>query len=187
MELMELVKKIYNDAYTFDQMGCSSPQTIYFLGNESDNKGAIQKLQKDVEKYLFNKYEYDINSLASMKLNRMVSDIIGGIINKHSGNNNFKLLAIGNEIDESILHGCGGGYFYYKEIEDIGAIYSLKRPKVQTITYWGLSEREKEQLIDLSKGEGIDRIVPMGEALSFHYIWDGYNLFDELSRKVRIV
>jgi hypothetical protein len=35
-------------------------------------------------------------------------------------------------------------------------------------------------------GEGIDRVVPLGRALEFNYVWDGYNLLDELSKKVQV-
>jgi hypothetical protein len=91
-----------------------------------------------------------------------------------------------NNSDESVLHGCGGGYFYFKKVFNINDVKVFKNPKVQTIAYWGLSNAELNQLKNSSVGEGIDRIVPMGEALNFHYIWDGYNLFDELSKKVFI-
>jgi hypothetical protein len=56
--------------------------------------------------------------------------------------------------------------------------------KVQTLSHWGFADEELLDLNKLSNCEGLDRIVPMGEALNFHYIWDGYNLFEELSRKV---
>ena len=32
-------------------------------------------------------------------------------------------------------------------------------------------------------GKGIDRIVEVGNALDFNYIWDRYNLFSELVQK----
>jgi hypothetical protein len=67
------------------------------------------------------------------------------------------------------------------EIKDL---VSLKVPKVQTISHFGLSQKDKTSLIELAYGEGVDRIVDVGHALNFHYIWDGYNLFQELSRKV---
>jgi hypothetical protein len=35
-------------------------------------------------------------------------------------------------------------------------------------------------------GRGVDRIVPLGQALTFDYRWDGYNLLQELTRHVYI-
>jgi hypothetical protein len=185
-ELKKVIQLFFNDAYTFDQMGCSSPQTIYFVGNEESNTKSVDKFQTDLETYLPFRYEADLSSLASLKLNRMVDDVLEDIIINQSGNNYIKLLQLNNNVDETNLHGCGGGYFYYKKISNIDTIKTIEKSKVQTITYLGLSLTEQLQLKNLSFGEGIDRIVPLGEALNFHYIWDGYNLFDELSRKVRV-
>jgi hypothetical protein len=182
----ELLRNFYNDAYTFDQMGCSSPQTIYFLGSKKDCAEARNKISKGMEGILLSEYESDVNSLASLKLNRMVDDALEGNILTHSGNNLFKLLELSENGDSSSLHGCGGGYFYYQDCNEIGGIEALKVPKVQTISYFGLSAESKKQLFELAYGEGIDRIVKVGNALNFHYIWDGYNLFQELSRKVYI-
>lgn len=182
----ELLRNFFNDAYTFDQMGCSSPQTIYFLGSHKSCEQARKKISLGLEEFLLNEYENDMNSLASLKLNRMVDDALEGNILTHTGNNLFKLLELSENGDSSSLHGCGGGYFYYQDCEKITELQVLKVPKVQTISYFGLSEDSKMLLEELAYGEGIDRIVKVGHALNFNYIWDGYNLFQELCRKVYI-
>lgn len=182
----ELLRNFYNDAYTFDQMGCSSPQTIYFLGSSICCDQARKKISKGLEEFLFSQYENDMYSLASLKLNKMVDDALTGNILTHSGNNMFKLLQLSESGKSCTLHGCGGGYFYYQDCEEIAELESLKVPKVQTISYYGLSEESKKMLEELAFGEGIDRVVKVGNALNFHYIWDGYDLFQELSRKVFI-
>jgi hypothetical protein len=182
----EFLYNFYNDAYTFDQMGCSSPQTIFFLGTAKSCIEARKKMCKDLELVLFSEYDNDLNSLASLKLNRMVSDALDGNILTHTGNNFFKLLELSEISNASSLHGCGGGYFYYKDCEEISELKVLMVPKVQTISYFGLSDDSKKFLKELAFGEGIDRIVKVGHALNFHYIWDGYNLFQELCRKVYV-
>jgi hypothetical protein len=178
------MRKFFNDAYTFDQMGCSSPQTVYFLGSAEQVEACVMKFQLDASVFLKENYRADIASIASLKLNRMVDDAMGEVITEQVGDNYLRFLRLNNDVDEAALHGCGGGYFYYKQIESVAQLHQLRKPKVQTICFFGLEENELELLYDLSNGEGIDRIVPLGNALIFNYIWDGYNLFDELSKKV---
>jgi hypothetical protein len=45
-DLKIVLRNFYNDAYTFDQMGCSSPQTIYFIGSQNDYDTCKNKFQK---------------------------------------------------------------------------------------------------------------------------------------------
>jgi hypothetical protein len=182
--LQKFMRKFFNDAYTFDQMGCSSPQTIYFMGDAGRAKQCVKKFQKDASAFLRENYRADIASIASLKLNRMVDDAMEEVITMQVGDNYLRFLELEEGVDEASLHGCGGGYFYYKQVESVAQLQKLRKPKVQTICFFGLEEQELEQLFDLSNGEGIDRIVPLGNALIFNYIWDGYNLFDELSKKV---
>jgi hypothetical protein len=183
-EMQEFIKNFYNDAYTFDQMGCSSPQTIFFIGSDTESQNAREKIINSLDDYLKVEYDADVSSLASLKLNRMVDDVLNDNLVGHLGNNLFKLIELPSTSDPTLLHGCGGGYFYFYDIKHINELFNLKVPKVQTITYFGISPEDKLSLIDISYGEGIDRVVPVGKALNFYYIWDGYNLFGELSRKV---
>jgi hypothetical protein len=183
-EARNVAQLFFNDAYTFDQMGCSSPQTIYFIGDFNLSKDCMLKFQSDLIEFLPQKYHSDLNSLASLKLNRLVDDVINNVVSNQYGNNYIKLLELEENIEEALLHGCGGGYFYYRLLNSMNKIKAIQNVKIQTLTHWGFTTKELNELQILSNGEGLDRIVPMGEALNFHYIWDGYNLFDELSRKV---
>ena len=180
----KLMQDFFNDGYTFDQKGCSSPQTIYFLGSTFNCEQARKRITRGIEEVLVHKYENDLFSISSVKLNKMVDDALRGTISGHSGNNVFKLLELEESSNAGSLQGCGGGYFYYRNGDNILDMKEVMNSKIQTISYFGLSEDSKKQLFSLAYGEGIDRIVKVGNALKFHYLWDGYNLFQELSRKV---
>lgn len=176
----------FNDSYTFDQKGCSSPQTIFFIGNRESNKDAAHLLQQKMTPYLEMKYENDTASIASLKLNRMVDDSLAEILQEQTGSNLLKIIQLEEGVDYSQLHGCGGGYFYSRDISHIDELKNLSVPKVQTITHFGLDDDQLNDLLQLAYGEGIDRIVKLGNALKFDYIWDGYNLIQELSRTVYV-
>jgi hypothetical protein len=178
--------KFFNDAYTFDQKGCSSPQTVYFIGEEKEFDICVTRLTTILSQISSEKYETDIASLASLKLNQMVDDTLDHIIQNKVGDNYATFAIMDEHNNTQNLHSCGGGYFYAKQLLNIEDLQESISVKMQTISYFGLSEKQLDILKEMAQGEGIDRIVPFGEALNFHYIWDGYNLLESLSRKVFI-
>lgn len=181
-EQIKIANKFYNDSYTFDQRGCSSPQMIFILGNPSDTKTFEDTFYKLLVNIAEKEYENDITSLASHKLNYLAMDAMDGYAIAQKHDNNYLVFAEVDTLDTE-KETCGGGYFYTKHIENIQEIKTFINKKVQTISYHGLNKADLEEIHQLSYGIGIDRIVPIGNALDFDYIWDGYNLIEELSTK----
>ena len=58
--------------------------------------------------------------------------------------------------------------------------------KYQTLTYFGLNKSTLSQFILSNQVSGIDRIVPIGQALEMSFYWDGYDLNKILSRIVDV-
>ena len=72
------------------------------------------------------------------------------------------------------------GYLYYKPLEKLEDIVPYLNEKTQTLGHWGFSEKELQALDQLCPPSAVDRIVPVGKALEFNHIWDGYDIFKEL-------
>ena len=58
--------------------------------------------------------------------------------------------------------------------------------KFQTLTYFGFDKRILFNLFFEKNQTGIDRIVPIGRSMEMNFIWDGYDLAHELTRKIDI-
>src|SRR5690606_19911805 len=114
---------------------CSSPQTIYFIGDEPTYRSCVSTLHSDLSSFLRNNYKTDISSLSSLKLNRMVDDAIEGIVSNRSGDNYVTFLKLNSNVHEATLHGCGGGYFYVKNITAVSQLKELRSNKIQTVSY----------------------------------------------------
>ena len=175
----------YNDAYTFDQKGCSSPQAIFIIGDSEDNRRCVKKLEQLLSSFIEQKYKTDIASIAALKLNYIVDEAMESNAFKVEGTN-FATFIIREKQSSVLKHTCGGGLFNVYLIKDVLELKEFIVPKLQTISYFGMTATDLKKMQELSNGEGIDRIVPIGSALDFYYLWDGYNLFDELSKKVFI-
>ncbi|MCM1234259.1 MAG: acyl-CoA reductase, partial [Ruminococcus flavefaciens] len=56
--------------------------------------------------------------------------------------------------------------------------------KFQTLLYFGIEKKELIEMIVKNHLTGIDRVVPIGNALDIDVIWDGYDIIAVLSRKL---
>ena len=78
----------------------------------------------------------------------------------------------------------GNNLIYHLNCNSIEDIISLIDAKDQTLSV--LVENFHMFTISIrSKTYHLDRIVRLGQALDFDYIWDGLNLFNCLSKQVR--
>ena len=77
------------------------------------------------------------------------------------------------------------GNFLEFDIDDIVEIIDHLRPNEQTITQFGFCSRDIFEALVTSQ-RIVDRIVPVGDALSMSMQWDGKHVLSLLSRHVEI-
>ena len=174
----DIVTNLYNDIYTFNQKGCSSPHSLFIVGSTIDRKEVLERIYIKLSEMAEAKYEEDISSIASLKLNQSVVDIIEGKIFKTINSSNY--ITFSELSSNEIPHSCGAGYLYYKLVDTLEDVIPFINTKTQTITYSGLNNLEIKEFFNKIDVETVDRIVPIGKALEFDYIWDGYNIFTEM-------
>jgi hypothetical protein len=89
--------------------------------------------------------------------------------------------------DPALLAGHGGaGLFFEGVAEDASAVAGWLPPRTQTLTHWGLDSAGLDALCTALTRDMPDRMVPLGRALDFDPLWDGMDLFERLSRRVRV-
>lgn len=174
----EIVKNFYNDIYTFNQKGCSSPHSLFIIGKSVDKKAVLERIYNKLSLMAIIDYEEDISSIASLKLNHCVVDIIDGRIDEMLNYSNY--ITFSRLTSNEVPHSCGAGYLYYELLDTLEEVQLYVDEKTQTITYWGLKKSEIKDFLSRIDVESVDRVVPLGKALDFDYIWDGYNIFMEM-------
>ena len=76
------------------------------------------------------------------------------------------------------------GFFFEYVLGDREEFFRVVTEKFQTIAQFGINVGELRQQIVERGLRGIDRIVPIGQAMNIGVIWDGYDLIRTLSRVV---
>ena len=182
--LERLAKDFYNDTYLTDQNACTSPRLIYWVG-EGDSREASERFFRAMGAYARQRYELPavtaVDKLtaacrAAMKLEG--AEIIPG------PDNWVTRVRVKRLCPELYELRSPGGFFLEYAAPTLDALGDFVTPRVQTLSYLGLSPEELSRFVLENGLTGVDRIVPVGHTMDFALTWDGYDLIQTLSRKI---
>ena len=185
-EIAELARNLAVDIFTFDQMGCSSPHKIYIVGHSDTHGRAVATLISAVDCAARRHGTKIPPSHMVLKLTEamaLAGTERGAVVPKLSG----ELMSVVFPNIRGTEDRVGGGFIVVEFITDIATLIGRVRPTHQTLTYYGFTKAELTDFAQAATLAGLSRIVPIGKALDFDAVWDGYELFRELTRTVRII
>lgn len=181
-ELEKLATGFYNDTWLVDQNACSSPRILLWV-NSSDR--AKELFWENVISVAKTRYSVQAEP-AVENYARFCGDAIShGKDWKIRYRSNLCYVIDITSLPESIEGYYGKcGYFYEADINDLDEIQAFVTEKFQTITYYGIQPEMIRNMVVKNGLRGIDRVVPIGQALSINVLWDGYDIVRMLSRIV---
>jgi hypothetical protein len=181
-----LAEKFYNDTFWFDQMACSSPRLMLWCGEKAECGRASREFFGRLKSCIRSKgYAPEIG----VRMNRFTFACRAMLDRPVTAYEDFQgdlpVLTLGSLENFSRDH-CGGGLMLEFQSSGLEALVPAVDHRDQTLTQFGFDSAELETLVRHLNGRGIDRIVPIGEALHFQHFWDGYDLFQSLSRSIYV-
>lgn len=186
----EIGRLFYNDSYWFDQMACSSPRIVYFIGDTASCEAASSSFWEKVADELKQRRVEDTMSVAMNKLVFLYESALEDINLINPENFEYDKPAVVriamNDMHIPSEH-CGGGFFFECFLGNWDELILVVQAKDQTVTYFGFEKKTLQDFIISVGGKGIDRIVPIGQAMNFSPVWDGYVLLNELTKRITLV
>ena len=186
-DIAGVARNYVNDTYWFAQMACSSPRMMVWRGTRETCRRAGERFWPAVEAA--------IGAIATE-----IAPI--DIVNKHiaedsvamaqrveirkGASNLLNVVRLGDLAGVPVEDHCGAGLFFEAEVESLAPLRDLLGRKLQTIVSFGVAAQDWRDLLAGDASRGIDRIVPVGQALAFSSIWDGYDLMREFSREITV-
>lgn len=184
--LAQLAGRFYNDAFWFDQLGCSSPRTLVWVGDP-----VTARL---VERRFFDAlYEVTLAKGLTVEIATAISKMTYGfsaavthpVTEVHSWGNQILL------VQDAELAGLpdgfvGAGTFHTVTVGSLGSIAKIIGRRHQTLSHYGFTRTTLTTLVEVLAGSGLDRLVPVGDALTFNRYWDGNDLFQSFTRFVYV-
>jgi hypothetical protein len=181
-----LAEAFSNDVYVFDQMACSSPHVVYVAGDRERHGSAVRALLESVADVAREKHLVPATGHAIRKMvEAFASAGRGEAESLYWGDNVLTAAEVVSE--DHAERRVGGGYLEYRFIPSVEALQPVLREHHQTLTYFGFSREEMTAFAQARVDAGLTRIVPVGQALDFDFVWDGYDLPRELTRLVRVI
>jgi hypothetical protein len=201
-EFERLLQNFYNDAFWFDQMACSSPRLTVWLGEAKDVERARARFWQGLADVIRKKgYE----SPAAIGIRRLTTAYHFASLSEGTQ------LPLSNSSSEdegaSEVEGtayvptrvqvpqltanlreqhCGGGLFVELHCPNLADLSAHLSQKDQTLSYFGIAREALQAWVWTLPQRSIDRIVPVGQALSFSPVWDGHDLFVAFTREVTV-
>jgi hypothetical protein len=184
-----LIDRFFNDAYWFGQNACSSPRLVVWIG-ESQIVDQARPIFWNLLGRTVSAKLGPIPAAVAMNKKVAIDSVIisarGRVRVEPSESSQIDRMLITNHDDINRGLHCGGGLFYEFCIGKLEELAGLLSKKDQTVASFGITAEEWRQFIRSHRPSGVDRIVPIGDALTFSAIWDGYDLMREFCREVDI-
>jgi len=183
--LTRIVERFYNDTYVADQNACSSPHMVLWLGKKSHK--AKSKFWEELSKLAGKKYNLTYDASVE-KYTELCKKIINdkNVKSYRTYTNNVYTVVLKNLNGSLDTYRGKWGFFYEYDIKKLEQIKKYINKKFQTLTYFGVEKVDLKDFIIKNKLQGIDRIVPIGQALDIGFYWDGYDINNILTRVVDI-
>ncbi|MEZ8688554.1 acyl-CoA reductase [Vibrio splendidus] len=180
--------RFYNDTLFFDQNACTSPRLLYWVGEETTVQQAQDRFWGAFEQISQEKGYSNQNNMIVDKMVAACSAAIEleGCVVRHREHIACRISVEQLPIDIE-RYSASGGFFIEYSAENLDALPSLCRRKLQTITYEGLAATDLLAVLNQGAVLGVDRIVPIGKGSDFTLIWDGYDLIRQMAKSMSVI
>ncbi|MCO8273454.1 gamma-glutamyl phosphate reductase [Actinoplanes sp. TRM 88003] len=181
----EAVLGFTNDSYWFDQAACSSPRTVFLVGENTDDvrEEFIELLLQTVGQ---RGWEIDAAMAVEKRVNAYGLAATGAVSAMTFPANSVTAMSL-NTVPDAPRRWIGAGAFPFAEVGSLLELVPAMNRQDQTFSHFGFGRDELREFALALGGRGVDRIVPFGSALTFGSIWDGYDLPREFTRLTTLV
>jgi hypothetical protein len=180
-----LAAGFFNDLFWFDQMACSSPHVIVWVGSAEQMPLATERFHGALEREIERRgYRGDASS-ALHRLNYAFDLACDTDIEADPYQHEFLGVRLrdGERWRKEI---CGAGFFAHLRLDSLADLAERAEEGDQTVTHFGFENEALREFAAAAGARGVDRIVPIGEALAFEPTWDGYDLVADFTRRVSV-
>jgi hypothetical protein len=183
-DLAALARRFASDVFLFAQMACSSPHVLYVRGDKIEHAPAVARFLALADAAASARGEGVPPSHAMQKFVdacRLAATEPVDSFERLSNETTVVRLA---DTRPGLKPVVGGGFISVQYVDGLDSLLAAIDGSSQTMTHAGFDQGELHAFAARAGARGLCRIVPMGQALQFDRLWDGYDLLRELTRLI---
>jgi hypothetical protein len=187
--ISQLVSGFYNDAFWFAQQACSSPRLVAWVGLTEQVEHARVRFWHALEQELMRRQPENSEAMSMARVAASY-EFAGAALARPAESSGLApaqplRLTLESSLDEraKAIH-CGNGLFLEMTIQSLVDLAPQLSHKEQTLAVYGFTRENYKALALALPPRALDRIAPIGDALSFAPVWDGQDLITVFSRKI---
>jgi hypothetical protein len=185
-ERARVASGFFNDLFWFDQMACSSPHVVFWIGSPESAGPAAREFEGALQAEVGRRgFEPPVSSAVHRRSYAfgLAASTDVRVVLEHPG---FVGVHLHDQsaLDKEI---CGGGLLRHVPVARLTEVLGFVDEGDQTLTHWGLDGEALREFAAAAGARGLDRLVPIGQALAFDVVWDGFHLIDDMLRRVRVL
>jgi hypothetical protein len=181
----QLASAFFNDMFWFDQMACSSPHLLFWVGDAAATTAAVGAFEEALEAEIVRR-RFVTQAASAVHRRAYAFELAADAdVRVRLGHPGFVGIEVRDErgLERTI---CGGGLLRHARLDRIEEVAGYAIESDQTVTHFGFAADALTALAPALGARGVDRLVPVGEALAFDPVWDGFDLFADFTRRIRV-
>lgn len=180
--VQQLAELLWRDSKVYQQAACSSPRVIIWCGGEHPWQFQVVETLKQLAE---NEPDSPARAMNHLVTSQLVRGAESDNIENRGQRVTFQKI---NTLSSQYLAWHPADYYWYElQVKSLTQAIRGLPPLCQTLSYFGFELAQLQSELRRFSGKGIDRVVPVGQALNFCEIWDGYHLLSQLSRQIQLV
>ncbi|MFM2153632.1 MAG: hypothetical protein RL199_2067 [Pseudomonadota bacterium] len=173
----------FNDLFWFGQQACSSPQILFWVGSEADASWARGLFATLLEAETGRRgWSVDAATANERRLTAFDLALRADVTVDLSRAAFVDVGASGlGALDKT---SCAGGLVRHVHVARLDDVVPLIDAGDQTLAHAGFTPETLRTFARRAGSRGLDRVVPIGQALAFEPTWDGFDVLADVTRVV---
>lgn len=177
-QIEALAVRLHKDTQPYEQQACSSPRILFWSGNKDSILPVMQRLNHLSAQHSPSITRHNNHLVYRQLVASQMEDVQPIFVQQ------IMLLDVPKLTQEQRQWHSGEGIYLLTHLTDLHQLAQHCDTKLQTLSYWGFTQEQMLKVLDNPSITGLDRVVPVGQALDFSPVWDGFDIFNQLCRRI---